>query len=95
MNGQSAAFVLITTERGKEKYVLKRLTCLEGVTAHEVQSPYDICAKFTDSNTDILKEKIGKIKESIPEIRSHLSLHIIEGYAKEGGEMKKTPYSII
>jgi hypothetical protein len=95
MDEKSAAYVLINTERDREDQVVEALKKIEGVEAHRVFGIYDACALFIDCSTEKLKERIGKIKIHIPEIRSHLTLHITEGYVKEGLEMKKTPYSII
>ncbi|MFH1424050.1 MAG: Lrp/AsnC ligand binding domain-containing protein [archaeon] len=53
------AFVLITTETGKEKDVLERLKAIDAVDeAWTVYGDYDIIAKIKTDNMDHLNELI-------------------------------------
>ena len=51
---------------------LSKLPCV--VEVNRVDGPYDIVAKLSDDNMDILKESIGKHMTRIPGIQSTLTL---------------------
>jgi DNA-binding Lrp family transcriptional regulator len=64
MNG-ATAYVLLNTEIGAEKQVLKALKKIEGVEeAHSLWGVYDIIANIKAENIDKLKDIITKNREN-------------------------------
>ena len=64
MNG-ATAYVLLNTEIGSEKQVLKALKKIEGVEeAHSLWGVYDIIANIKAENIDKLKDIITKNREN-------------------------------
>lgn len=77
------AFVLISAETGSEIDVLKRLKKVEGIVeAFLVYGMYDIIAQVKADSMDKLKEIITLHVRRIDNVRSTLTMLIIESEAK-------------
>lgn len=73
------AFVLINTELGSEVDVVHAIKSLSGVTeAYLVFGTYDIIAKVEGENQDRVKETITHNLRAMPNVRSTLSMVVVE-----------------
>jgi DNA-binding Lrp family transcriptional regulator len=73
------AYVLLNTEIGAEKQVLKSLKKIEGVEeAHSLWGVYDIIANIKADNMEKLKYIITKRIEKIGKVNSKLTMIINE-----------------
>jgi DNA-binding Lrp family transcriptional regulator len=73
------AYVLITTENGKEKEVLEKIEELSNLTeAHLVYGPYDLIAMLETNSMEKLKNTISWEIRQLPQIRSTISLLIAD-----------------
>ena len=73
------AFVVINSEIGMENEVLKQLKTLPNVKeAHPVYGVYDIIAKVTADTQDKLKEIVTKKIRGLENVRSTLTMLVIE-----------------
>lgn len=79
------AYVLVNAEIGAEDEVLNQLLEIPGVVeAAVVYGVYDLIAKVTASDMDTLKEIItGRIR-ALENVRSTLTMIVVEGSSKEG-----------
>ncbi len=74
------AIVLINTDIGAEEEVMNALGTIEGVTeAYIVYGVYDIVAKVKAPTTEALKEIISSKIRKIPNVRSTLTMIVVEG----------------
>jgi DNA-binding Lrp family transcriptional regulator len=74
-----AAYILLNTEIGAEKQVLKALKKIDGVKeAHNLWGVYDIIANIKADNMEKLKYIINKKIEKISQINSKLTMIITE-----------------
>lgn len=77
------AFVLISAKTGSETDVLKRLKKVDGIVeAFLVYGMYDIIAQVKADSMDKLKETITLHVRRIDNLRSTLTMLIIESEAK-------------
>ena len=73
------AFVLINTEIGAMEEVLKELRKMDGVEeAYSVYGVYDIVAKIRAKSMDQLKEVVTWSIRRINQVRSTLTMIVIE-----------------
>jgi len=73
------AFVLINTELGSEIDVVRAIKDLPGVTeAFLVYGTYDILAKVEGESLDKVKETITHNLRTMPNVRSTLSMVVVE-----------------
>lgn len=73
------ALVLTNVEPRSEDTVLRELKCIEGIEeAYFSYGGYDVIAKVRSSTFDALKELITKKISALPEVRSTLTLMIIQ-----------------
>ena len=73
------ALVLSKVEPNSGDTVLRELKCIEGMEeAYFSFGPYDVIAKVRSSTFDALKELITKKISALPEVRSTLTLMIIQ-----------------
>ena len=73
------AYILLNTEIGAEKQVLKALKKVEGVEeAHSLWGVYDIIANVKAESMEELKDIITKRIEKIGKINSKLTMIITE-----------------
>jgi DNA-binding Lrp family transcriptional regulator len=73
------AFVLINTEPGEERDVLKTLRNIEGVKeAYNVYGVYDIIAKVSADAMDKLKEIVTWRVRRIDKVRNTLTMIVTE-----------------
>ena len=73
------AYILLNTEIGAEKQVLKALQKVEGVEeAHSLWGVYDIIANVKAESMEELKDIITKRIEKIGKINSKLTMIITE-----------------
>ena len=78
------AFVLISTEMGSERDVLKVLKGMPEITeAYVVYGVYDIVAKIKIEDVSKLKEIISNNIRKIESVRSTLTMIVAEGFEKE------------
>ena len=74
------AFVLITSELGKEEELLKELRSIENVKeAHFVYGVYDVIVKVEAESMDKLKELITYKIRRLNYVRSTLTMTVPEG----------------
>jgi len=72
------AFVLIKTEFGSEKKVLKEVKKVDGVKeAHPVYGHYDIMARVYGKNDDELNERIVNDLRKLDNVESTLTMRVI------------------
>jgi DNA-binding Lrp family transcriptional regulator len=77
------AIVLIKTDVGAEKDVLKKLMNVKGlVEAYEVYGMYDIVAKIFADSYDKLRETVMKDIRSIKEIQETTTMIVVESAKK-------------
>jgi len=75
----ATAYILLNTEIGAEKQVLKALKKIEGVEeAHHLWGVYDIIANVKAESMDTLKNIITKKIEKIERINSKLTMIMTE-----------------
>ena len=73
------AFVLINVESGSEDDVLRELRGVSGVEeAFFSYGVYDIITKITAESMEHLKDMVTKSVRSLPQVRSTLTLIIME-----------------
>ena len=73
------AYILLTTEIGAEKQVLRALKKIEGVQeVHHLWGVYDILAHVRAEDMDELKQIITKHIEQISKVNSKLTMIINE-----------------
>lgn len=78
-NVMTTAYVLLNTEIGAEKQVLKALKGIDGVEeAHSLWGVYDIIANIKADNMQELKDIITNRIEAIGQINSKLTMIISE-----------------
>lgn len=100
----ATAYVLLNTEIGSEKAVLKTLKALDGVEeAYQLWGVYDIIVNVSAKNMEELKHIITHDFDSISEISSKLTMITSEkaplafGAAKDGpehGVIDREPMSV-
>lgn len=74
------AIVLINTNIGTEEEVMNELLKIEGVSeAYIVYGVYDIVVKIKASTTEALKEIISSKIRKISNVRSTLTMIVVEG----------------
>jgi DNA-binding Lrp family transcriptional regulator len=79
VNKMPTAYILLNTEIGAEKHVLKALKNIDGVEeAHTLWGVYDIIANVRAENMEKLKYIITKRIEKIGKINSKLTMLITE-----------------
>ncbi|MFW9917413.1 MAG: Lrp/AsnC ligand binding domain-containing protein [Candidatus Thorarchaeota archaeon] len=72
-------FLLINSEAGAEERILATLQALEVVTeASIVHGVYDIIAKLEAPSMDLIKAVIFKQIRNLPEVRSTLTMVVVE-----------------
>jgi len=77
------AIVLIKTDVGTERDVLKKLMNIEGVVeAYEVYGMYDIVAKIYADTYEKLREAVMKDIRSIKEIQETTTMIVVETVKK-------------
>ncbi|MCD6564176.1 MAG: Lrp/AsnC ligand binding domain-containing protein [Thermoproteales archaeon] len=77
------AFVLVSTEIGSEKDVLKKLKEVPEVKeAYIVYGVYDIVAKVEIEDVDKLKEIITARIRRLDKVRSTLTMIAVEGFQR-------------
>ncbi len=77
------AIVLIKTDVGTERDVLKKLMNVEGVVeAYEVYGMYDIVAKIFADSYEKLRETVMKDIRSIKEIQETTTMIVVESVKK-------------
>ncbi len=77
------AIVLIKTDVGTERDVLKKLMNVEGVVeAYEVYGMYDIVAKIFADSYEKLRETVMKDIRSIKEIQETTTMIVVETVKK-------------
>ena len=77
------AFVLVSTEIGSEKDVLKKLKEVPEVKeAYIVYGVYDIVAKVQIEDVDRLKEIITSKIRRLDKVRSTLTMIAVEGFQR-------------
>jgi len=75
----ATAYILVNTEIGAEKQVLKALKKIQGVEeAHSLWGVYDIIANVSAHNLEELKNIITSQIEKISKINSKLTMIIAE-----------------
>ena len=73
------AFVLINTELGKEKDILKEIRKIENVKeAHCIYGVYDIIAKVELESNEKLKEMVAFKIRRLSDVRSTLTMTAVE-----------------
>ncbi|GBC75731.1 hypothetical protein HRbin06_01053 [archaeon HR06] len=73
------AFVMINTELGLEKNIIKELKSIEEVKeAYEVYGVYDIIAKVEAPSMERLNETVSKRIRNIHGVRTTLTMVVIE-----------------
>jgi DNA-binding Lrp family transcriptional regulator len=77
-----SAYVLINCDLGDEDQIISELNKLTGVTATELDGPYDIIAKVNAESTEKLKEIITLNMIKTDRIKSMLTLTVIEDQDK-------------
>jgi len=76
----TTAFVLISTELGEEENLLKHLRSISNVKeAHIVYGVYDMVVKVEAENMDKLKEIVTHNIRSLSEVRSTITMTLVEG----------------
>jgi len=74
------AFVLINSELGKEESITKELRNLNEIReVHLIYGVYDLIAKVEAEDTEKLKEMIAFKIRRLKDIRSTLTLTVVEG----------------
>jgi DNA-binding Lrp family transcriptional regulator len=74
------AYVLINSELGKENSVIKELGNLNEISeVHLIYGVYDLIAKVEAESTEKLKEMIAFKIRRLQDIRSTLTLTVVEG----------------
>jgi DNA-binding Lrp family transcriptional regulator len=69
------AYVLIVTDPGKTKHVLKEIQGLQGIQeVHEVMGPYDIVVEITAENLQEIPTVLGERIRPIDGVQSTTSL---------------------
>lgn len=77
------AIVLIKTDVGTERDVLKKLMNVEGVVeAYEVYGMYDIVAKIFADSYEKLRETVMRDIRSIKEIQETTTMIVVESVKK-------------
>ncbi len=77
------AIVLIKTDVGTERDVLKKLMNVEGVVeAYEVYGMYDIVAKIFADSYEKLREMVMRDIRSIKEIQETTTMIVVESVKK-------------
>ena len=76
----ATAYILINCELGSEESIIQELKNLDGVIeVHGTFGAYDILAKIESPTVDVLRETITLKVRKIDQIRSTLTLMVIEG----------------
>jgi len=76
----SIAYVLINSELGKEESIIKELRNFKEIKeVHFIYGVYDIIAKVEAESTEKLKELIAFKIRRLKDIRSTLTLTVVEG----------------
>jgi len=76
----ATAYILINCELGSEESIIQELKNLDGVIeVHGTFGAYDILAKIESPTVDVLRETITWKIRKIDQIRSTLTLMVIEG----------------
>jgi len=74
------AYVLITSDVGSEENIIKEIRGLDDVKEVEgTYGVYDIIVKVESNSMEALKNTITSKIRSIPQVRSTLTLMVIEG----------------
>jgi DNA-binding Lrp family transcriptional regulator len=74
------AFVLINSELGKEENIIKELRNFEEIMeVHFIYGVYDIIVKVKAESAEKLKELIAYKIRRLSDIRSTLTLTVVEG----------------
>jgi DNA-binding Lrp family transcriptional regulator len=74
------AFVLINTELGSEVDAVRAIKDIPNVTeAYLVYGTYDIVVKVESDTLDRVKETITRSLRTMPNVRSTLSMVVVEG----------------
>lgn len=74
------AFVLINSEMGKEKNIIKELRNFQEIKeVHFIYGVYDIIAKVETESTEKLKEIIAFKIRRLKDIKNTLTLTAVEG----------------
>ena len=75
-----SAYVLITSDLGSEENIIKEIRGLDNVKEVEgTYGVYDIIVKVESNSMEALKNTITSKIRSIPQVRSTLTLMVIEG----------------
>jgi DNA-binding Lrp family transcriptional regulator len=75
----AAAFVLINTELGTELDAVRSIKNIPGVTeAYLVYGTYDIIVKIQGDNLDKVKQTITQSLRTMSNVRSTLSMVVVE-----------------
>ena len=76
----ATAYILINCELGSEESIIQELKNLDGIIeVHGTFGAYDILAKIESPTVDVLRETITWKIRKIDQIRSTLTLMVIEG----------------
>ncbi len=74
-----AALILVNSDLGKEAEVVKAIRAINSVTeAHVVYGVYDALVKLDAKTMDQLNEAIMKHVRSIPNLRSTITMIVVE-----------------
>lgn len=78
------AIVLVNTDIGSEEEVLNKISNIEGVTeVYVVYGVYDLVVKVSASTTEELKDIISSKIRKLPNVRSTLTMIVVEGKVRK------------
>jgi DNA-binding Lrp family transcriptional regulator len=78
------AIVLVNTDIGSEEEVLNKISNIEGVTeVYIVYGVYDLVVKVSASTTEELKDIISSKIRKLPNVRSTLTMIVVEGKVRK------------
>lgn len=78
------AIVLVNTDIGSEEEVLNKISTIEGVTeVYVVYGVYDLVVKVSASTTEELKDIISSRIRKLPNVRSTLTMIVVEGKVRK------------
>jgi len=78
------AIVLVNTDIGSEEEVLNKISTIEGVTeVYVVYGVYDLVVKVSASTTEELKDIISSKIRKLPNVRSTLTMIVVEGKVRK------------
>ncbi|MCC6022635.1 MAG: Lrp/AsnC ligand binding domain-containing protein [Sulfolobales archaeon] len=78
------AIVLVNTDIGSEEEVLNKISSIEGVTeVYVVYGVYDLVVKVSASTTEELKDIISSKIRKLPNVRSTLTMIVVEGKVRK------------